>query len=178
MGLLRSQLGQFDQAEDSFQRALRLDPLNPAALNNYGQFLCQRQRFEEGEKQFLKAIANPLYKQPAFAYSNAGTCAQDAGRIDVAESHFRTALEIDPGLAPALIQMASLSYDLGRYLPARAYLQRYLEISRHSARTLWLGIRIERELEDRDAVASYALRLEKAYPDSNEARLWLESKTP
>ncbi len=176
MGLLHEALGQYEDAERSFKRALRLDPRNSAALNNYGQFLCQRGRYEEGQKQFLSAVANPLYNLPAVAYSNAGSCAFDAGDLDTAESHFRSALGIDARLAPALLQMADLSYRLGRYLPARGYLQRYLEVARHTARSLWLGVRIERELDGRDAISSYSLQLEKNFPDAPETRLLLESK--
>lgn len=176
MGVLRATLGQFDDAERSFRQALRLDPDNSSALNNYGQFLCQRKRYAEGQQQFLKAVENPLYQLPAVAYSNAGTCAFDAGDLDTAENHFRRALEIDPQLAPALIQMAELSYRLGRYLPARGYLQRYLAAAPHTATSLWLGIRIERELGDKDAVASYGLQLEKNFPDAAETKLLLESK--
>jgi type IV pilus assembly protein PilF len=176
MGVLHATLGQNEDAERSFERALRLDPGNSAALNNYGQFLCQRKRYDEGQRQFLKAVENPLYKLPAAAYSNAGTCALDAGDLDTAETHFRKALEVDPRLAPALIQMADLSYRLGRYMPARGYLQRYLEIARHSPSSLWLGIRIERELGDKDALASYGLQLERNFPDATETKLYLDSK--
>lgn len=175
MGLLRNRLGQFDDAERNFKRALSIDPGNSAALNNFGQFLCQRQRYDEGEKQFLKAVENPLYKLPAVAYSNAGTCALDAGKVSVAETHFQSALKIDPRLGPALIQMADVSLTLGRHLPARGYFQRYVEVSQPSARALWLGVRIERELGDRDAVSSYALQLEKQFPDSDETKLLRES---
>lgn len=178
MGLVSSRLGRFDDAEDSFRRALRFDPDNSSALNNYGQFLCQRGRYEEGQQQFLKAVDNPLYKIPAVAYSNAGSCALDAGDLAAAENHFRAALELDPRLGPALIQMADISHRLERYLPARAYLQRYLEGAPHTARTLWLGILIERELGDRDALASYALQLEKNFPDSTETGMLMQSGGP
>jgi len=178
MGLLHAALGENDKAERSFERALAIGPRNSAALNNYGQFLCRQGRHEAGQAQFLKAVGNPLYRLPAVAYSNAGTCAFDAGDLDTAEGHFRKALEIDPRLAPALLQMADLSYRLERYLPARGYLQRYLEVARHTPRSLWLGIRIERELEDRDAVASYSLQLERGFPDAPETRLLLETRTP
>jgi type IV pilus assembly protein PilF len=67
--------------------------------------------------------------------------------------------------------MSVISYDVARYLPARAYLQRYLEIGRHTPQSLWLGIRIERELGDKDALASYTLQLENGFPDSTEAGL-------
>ena len=78
-------------------------------------------------------------------------------------------------LAPALIQMADLSFRAERYLSARGYFQRYSEVAKHTAKTLWLGIRIERQLGDRDAESSYRLLLEKNYPDSPLTQRLLES---
>lgn len=176
MGVLHSRLGQFEDAERSFSQALRLDDKNSAALNNFGQFLCQRQRHEEGEKQFLKAVENPLYKYPAVAYSNAGSCAFDAGALDRAEEHFRAALKLEPNIEPTLLQMADLSFQRERFLAARGYLQRYEALAPHNARSLWLGVRIETELEDRDAVSSYALQLEKNFPDAIETKQLYESR--
>ncbi len=176
MGLLRGTLKQNTEAEASFKRALQIEPDNSSVLNNYGQFLCQNERGAEGQEMFLKAIKNPLYRNPAVAYSNAGTCAVTTGNLDTAESDFRAALELDPKLAPALYQMAELSFDLKRPEQARAYLKRFLENARPSARSLWLGIRIERALGNRNAVASYALQLEKNFPDSEQTKLLLESK--
>lgn len=177
LGLLRARLGQNDKAEANFRRAIAIAPDNSAALNNYGQFLCLQGRHEDGQKQFLKAVENPLYKLPAVAYSNAGTCARAAGDLHKAETHFRAALEIDKRLPPALLQMAELSFELDRHLQARGYLQRFEDaVRRHTARTLWLGIRIERALGNRDAEASYALQLEKNFPDAKETQLLLESR--
>ena len=178
LGVLRSRLGQFDQAEKSFRRAISIDSNNSSALNNFGQFLCQRQRYEEGEAQFLLAVENPLYKYPAQAYSNAGSCALDAGKLEVAERHFRKALQLDGKLAPALLQMADISVQREQFLPGRAYLQRYSELARMNVRALWLGVQVERELGDRDAVSSYALSLEKNFPDSDQTRLLRESRDP
>lgn len=118
MGLLHAALGQNEQAETSFKRALQIEAGNSAALNNYGQFLCLRERYDEGETMLLKAAANPLYKAPENAYNNAGTCALSAGRLDAAETYFHKALEIDQHLAPALLQMAEVSFRLQRYTPA------------------------------------------------------------
>lgn len=177
LGLLHSNLGQYDRAEENFRKAIRLDPGNSSALNNYGQFLCQLKRYDEGQKLFAQAIANPIYKNPELALNNAGICALNAGDPDTAETRFREALEIDPELPPTLYQMAELCHQTGRYLPARAYLQRFLEVGQHSPRSLWLGIQIERELGDRDTEASYALQLEKNFPDSKETRLLQESRT-
>jgi type IV pilus assembly protein PilF len=178
LGLLRSNLGQYDEAERSFKRALGIDPGNSSALNNYGQFLCQLKRYEEGQSLFLKAVENPLYGNPQAALSNAGTCAVNAGDLEAAEKHFRAALQIDAKLAPALYQMAHLSHRHGHFLSARGYLQRYLEVGRHSAQSLWLGIQVERELGNRDTQASYELQLEKNFPDSDEAGRLQDPDTP
>ncbi len=175
-GLLYNRVGDFEKADRNFRKAIRLDPTNSSILNNYGQVLCQNQQYEKGQEMFLKANENPLYRTPEIALSNAGTCAMEAGDVNTAEKHYREALAVNPRIAPTLLQMSVLSHDLGRYLPARAYLQRYLEVGNHNAKSLWLGIRIERELGDKDALASYSLQLEKGFPDTEEARLLLESK--
>lgn len=175
MGLLRGTLNQDKEAEASFRRALAIEPGNPSVLNNYGQFLCQNERSKEGQEMFLKAIENPLYRNPAVAWSNAGTCALKAGDTDTAERDFRAALEIDSALAPALYQMAELSFAQGHHEQARAYLKRYVENAQHSARSLWLGVRIERALGNRNAASSYALQLEKNFPDSMQTKELLES---
>lgn len=175
MGLLRSTLGQPDEAESAFKKALRQDPQNSSALNNYGRFLCQQKRYDDGEAMFLRAVGNPLYRQPEIALANAGTCALSDGRQTDAENHFRAALEKQPKLALALYHMADLNVRQQRYLPARGYFQRFSEVAEHNAASLWLGIRIERELGDKDAVASYALQLEKNFPDSQQTKLWLDS---
>ncbi|MGR8947581.1 MAG: type IV pilus biogenesis/stability protein PilW [Gammaproteobacteria bacterium] len=168
-GIVYSQLGEVDKADSNFERALRLDNNNPLTLNNYGQFLCQNGDAKKGQEMFKRATANPLYRTPEIALTNAGTCALNEGNAELAESYFREALDVNPRIPVALLQMASITYDSGRYLPARAYIQRYSEISNHVPRSLWLGILIERELGDQDAEASYALSLEKHFPDSKEA---------
>jgi len=103
MGLLRSALGQTSEAEAAFKRALAIEADNPSVLNNYGNFLCQNGRYEDGQKTFMKAISNPLYRTPEAAYSNAGTCAMSAGDLASAETHFRAALEREPDFAPTLL---------------------------------------------------------------------------
>tara|TARA_R110002096_G_scaffold42642_18_gene114895 strand:- start:2470 stop:3240 length:771 start_codon:yes stop_codon:yes gene_type:complete len=176
LGLLYNRVGEFDKADRNFKQAIRLEPDNSAFLNNYGQVLCQNGAYDKGQEMFARARANPLYRTPEIALSNAGICAMTAGDLATAESHFRDALQINPRIPQVLLRMAMISYELERYLPARGYLQRYLEIGSHTAQSLWLGIRIERELGDKDALASYSLQLEKNYPDSDETRQLLESK--
>ncbi|GAB6040518.1 type IV pilus biogenesis/stability protein PilW [Endothiovibrio diazotrophicus] len=171
LGLLYERLGETERAEEHYRRAANLDRGDSMAQNNYGQFLCKQGRFEEGEQRFLQALANPLYRTPEVAYANAGLCLRKAGDGEKAEEYLRKALQIAPTYAQALLEMARISVERQEFLQARAFLQRYLAVEKQSAETLWLGILTERALGDRDAVASYQLRLKNQFPQSEEARL-------
>ena len=177
LGVLYQQLGDKTRAEKYYKQALGLNGNDSSTLNNYGQFLCQDSRFDEAETAFLKAAQNPLYSTPEIALSNAGTCTLTQGKLDIAETYFRSALEKNPKVAVALIQMAQISYTTANYLSARAYLQRYLEISAHTAKSLWLGINIETELGDKNALSSYGLLLKNKFPNSKEAGLLRDGMT-
>ena len=176
LGLLYQQINDFDKAEKHFNKALSLDNTNSSTLNNYGNFLCQQDRIEEALETFARAADNPLYQTPELAITNAGLCLYNNTRKDEAKVKFQEALKINPRMPQALIKMCEFSVDDFNYLSARAYLQRYQQVSRHTARSLWLGIQIERELGDKDAVSSYALLLKNSFPDSDEAAALLNSK--
>jgi len=176
LGLLYARLGEDADAERHFQRALQLAPQDSATLNNFGQFLCARGRAEQAIELFDRALENPLYRTPAVAHTNAGLCALASDERERAETRFRAALQADPRFAPALLRMSQISLDKGEHLSARGYLQRYAEVATHTPASLWLGVRIERALEDRDAAASYALALRSRFPDSEETRRLLQSE--
>jgi type IV pilus assembly protein PilF len=171
LGMLYQQLGERETAERNFKRALSLNSSDPVTLNNYGQFLCSTGRRTEAETLFLRAATNPLYETPGIAYYNAGSCAALDGNIAAAENYYRRALELNPLMPEALIRMAEVSVESKNYLSGRGYLQRYLGVAKHTAKSLWLGIQIERELGDADTVSSYALLLRKNFPDSREAQM-------
>lgn len=175
LGLLYQKLGNNVKAEQYFKQALGIRSNDPYTLNNYGQFLCANDRFDEAQDAFMSAAKNPLYETPEISITNAGTCALKNNHPDTAEKFFREALAKNPKVPIALIQMSQLSYDQGNYLSARGYLQRYLEVSKHSPASLWLGIQIEQQLGDKNTLSSYALLLKNKYPDSNEAKLLQES---
>ena len=175
LGLLYQKIGKPKEAEDFFKKALGYRPNDPHTLNNYGQFLCSNQRYDEAEQAFIKSANNPLYESPEISLTNAGTCALQNNSPEKAEVFLRQALEKNPRVPVALIQMAQLSYDQGNYLSARGYLQRYLEIASHTATSLWLGIQIEQQLGDKNIVSSYALLLKNNFPNSKEAELLREA---
>lgn len=173
MGILSERLGRIDDARKYYEQAISLKADDSNIQNNYAQFLCKQGEWDQAEVHFLKAAENPLYRTPEIPYTNAGICAARNKSYVRAENYLRNALKINPNLPLALYQMASLNYDIRNMVAARDYLKRYLNTAKHTPQTLWLGIRIERVLRDKNAEASYALLLRSQFPDSEEAQ-WLK----
>jgi type IV pilus assembly protein PilF len=171
LGVLYQRLGDNNTADDYFKRAIKLNPADSSVFNNYGQFLCATNQYEEAQDAFNQAASNPLYQTPEMPLTNAGICASRHNQLEDAENFFRKALELNSEQPEPLFRMSEISYSNGNYLSARGYLQRYLAVASYNAKTLWLGIKIERELGDNDTAASYKLLLKNNFPDSEEVRL-------
>lgn len=170
LALVHQRLGQRVAAEEAYRKSVTLDSRNPVALNAYGSFLCGQQNFQEADAQFRRALNNPLYKTPWLAWHNAGSCSERSGNSGSAERDYRNALQANPRFSPSLLAMARISFQDGNYLSARAYLQRYAEVADHTAESLWIGVRTENQLGDQDQMASYRLKLQARFPDSDEAK--------
>jgi type IV pilus assembly protein PilF len=173
IAVLYDRLEEVDKADEHYRKALELDPKNSLIHNNYGAFLCKRDHLQEADAQFQLALKDPLYPTPEYAYTNAGLCALRIPDLEKAETYFRAALQRQPKFPVALFQMAKLNFDAKNYLPARAYIQRYLEAGPETPSVLWMAVQVERELGDRNASASYAMRLKGQFPESEETRLLL-----
>lgn len=169
LGLVYASLNEDAKAEANFKKALQLDPNSSESHNNYGTFLCSRNRVDESISQFLAAVKNPLYSTPEVAYLNAGVCALKKKDVDNAELYLQKALQIQPLLHSAAYQLASIQYGKGNFPQTRNLLQ-YALADNPSPEVLWLAIQNERKLGGRDAEASYALELRRKYPESEEAK--------
>jgi type IV pilus assembly protein PilF len=173
-GFLYDRLGDDRRAEQHYTQAVKLSGENPDTVNNLAVFLCRKGDKRKGEEYFLKAAANPLYRTPEVAHTNAGRCARADQRLDDADKHFRRALQLRPNFPDALWQLADLSLEAGRALQARGFLARYLEVAPESPATNWLGYRIETAMSDTEAAERYAMRLRGAYATSDETRNLLQ----
>jgi type IV pilus assembly protein PilF len=176
MGLTYMELKEDAKAQAAFQRALQLAPQDPDVNNNYGWFVCNRGRVSEAFRYFDAALKDPLYTTPHKTLVNAGVCARKAGDARAAEDYFLKALKLQLSDPLANFHMADLNYGRRDYPNARAYLNRAMESQNPSAEALWLGVRVERKLSDRVAEASYAAKLKRRYPESNETRLLQSGK--
>ncbi|MGE0113357.1 MAG: type IV pilus biogenesis/stability protein PilW [Steroidobacteraceae bacterium] len=173
-GMLYDRLGEPRKADRYFAKAVSMEPENAEVINSYAVFLCRKGDYAKGEQMALQAAANPLYKTPEAAYLNAGNCALDAGRNVNAEEHFRRALSLRPNFAAALLQMAELEFNAGNYLPSRGFLERFQQVSKPTAASLWLLVRVEYALGNSGLSADYARRLKEDFPTSLETKALLE----
>ncbi len=170
LGLVYSALHQDSLAEASFKRSLQLDPVSSEAHNNYGTFLCSRNRMDESITEFMAAVKNPLYSTPEIAYLNAGVCALKKQDGTSAESYLIKALQEQPKLGKASYYLAGIYLDRGDAKKANAYLIRALDNIETSPEILWLGVQIARQTGDKNAEASYAMLLKNKFPSSDQAQ--------
>ena len=176
-GLVHMALREDKEAEEDFQKSLRLDKTDSDTHNNYGWFLCQRDRVKEAIPQFMAALKNPLYQTPARAYLNAGMCSKKAGNNKDAEEFLQKALQTQPDLAQAQWALAELSFANADYFAARKYFTSFSEKSGNlTAEQLWLGLRIARKNGDRNTESSYGMQLRKLFPDSRETQMLLRGE--
>lgn len=173
-GLVHMTLREYQQADEDFLHSLQLDGGDSDTHNNYGWYLCQQGREKESMEHFMAALKNPLYSTPAKAYLNAGLCARKNGKTKDAEDFFQRALILQFDMPEALFGLADLALASGDYAGAKSY---FLRFSRSApsltAENLWLAVRIERKLGDRNAESNYAMQLRQRFPEARETQMML-----
>lgn len=176
-GLVHMALREDKEAEEDFQKSVNIDKTDSDAHNNYGWFLCQRDRVKEAIPQFMAALKNPMYQTPARAYLNAGLCSKKAGDSKDAEEFLLKALQRQPELMQAWLALAELNFANGDYFAARKYFASFAEKSGNlKAEQLWLALRIARKSGDRNAESSYGMQLRKLFPEARETQMLMRGE--
>lgn len=169
-GLIYMRMDDPANAEDSFRRAITLDPRDGNVRHNYGWLLCQQQRYGDAHQQFAAALAAPGYVDSAKTLMTQGVCHMQAGQKAEAERALTKAYEIDAGNPVIGFNLAQLLYMRGDDQRAQFYIRRVNNGPASNAESLWLGIRVERKLGNRDAMSELASQLQRRYPQSREAQ--------
>jgi type IV pilus assembly protein PilF len=171
LGLTHMYMNESKLAEENFQKALRLAPGDPEISNNYGWFLCQNGREKQAIPYFLAAAKNPLYTGPTKAYTNAGICSVRLKDDKAAEDFLLTAVQLQPANTLAQYWLAEIAFRQGRYPVAKQWISDIDRLIEPSAEVLWLALRVERKLGNREAETRHATQLRRRYPGSSEFRL-------
>jgi type IV pilus assembly protein PilF len=168
-GLVYMRLEDAGMAEDSFRRAIAINPRDPNARHNYGWLLCQQNRYGDAAVQFTEALGVPGYTDRAKTLMTQGVCELKAGQRVQAERSLQQAYEIDAGNPVVGFNLASVLAQREEWSRAQFYIRRVNNSASASAETLWLGIKIERKLNNREATAQLGGQLQRRFPQSREA---------
>ena len=168
-GLVYMRLGKMDFAEDSFRRALAYTSSPAPILHNLGWLLCQQQsRLGEAIQFFAEALASPSYTEKSKTWMTQGLCQQRYGNAVEAEVSFMKSYELDPNNPVSAYNLALLLFQNDNFVKSQFYIRRLNNSSYANAESLWLGIKVERQLKNTDAVMQLAGQLKKRFPDSRE----------
>jgi type IV pilus assembly protein PilF len=165
-GLVYMGMNNDSLAEESFQRSIQLNPRDPDALHNYGWYACQRGRYAQSSDLFQRALASPVYGGQARTLLALGICQIRAGQFEEAEANLARSYELDAANPIVAYNLASLQFRRGDDAKAQFTIRRLNNTELANAETLWLGIKVERRLRNREAMAQLAQQLSRRYPDS------------
>jgi type IV pilus assembly protein PilF len=168
-GLVLAATGDTRGAEESFQRALQLSPNDAGTMHNYGWLLCQGNRHGEAEAQFLKAMAQPQYRDSVRTLLAMGVCQARAGRWADAERTLSRSYELDPTNPVTAINLSEVLLRRGELERARFYVRRINgQPAQVTSQSLWLAARIERRLGNLEGLKDLGNQLRERFPQAPE----------
>ncbi len=167
-GLVYMRLNDMPLAEDSFRRSLVLGPGNADTLHNYGWFLCQLGRHVESERAFAQALTSAVYGSRAKTMMALGLCQMRAGKPGDAEVSLARALELDPGNPVTGYNLSHLLFQRGALERAQFYIRRINNSELANSESFWLGIKVERRMQNEEAMRQLADQLKRRFPQSRE----------
>lgn len=167
LGVLAGQRGETHAALLLLERAHELAPDRGDISNNLAVVYKACGRYADAETQFRAwTEAEP---DRADGWNNLGTALHGQGRNEEAEACFRHALELDPRLGPARKNLATALQDQERWDEAESLYQALEEEGSQDPELFYnrsLLAMARSELEDAEAYARRAIKLQPAYPEA------------
>ena len=165
------QRGYFDQAEASFQLALRDDPSSAEALYGLGSVYLKQEKTAAARESFERVTKlQASYPDTlANAWNNLGLLAAREGRIAEAIPSFHEALRLNPEHLVALENLGNAYRQLKSWDEARKAFGRALAVSPQDAEANYgLGM-VFAQLDDSERAYEYlqrALKFRPGYPEA------------
>jgi Flp pilus assembly protein TadD/SAM-dependent methyltransferase len=125
LGVIAHQVGREEVALELIDRAITVDPLQPAYYNDAGIVLQTLGRIDEAIARYREALAlSPAYPR---AHNGLGIALHDRGRLDEAMASFRTAISVKPDYADAKNNLANVLREVGQAAEAVEMYRQVLE---------------------------------------------------
>lgn len=128
LGRSYQELGQFQQAEASFRRALQLDPQNFDTYTFLGNLYVEERTLEKAVSEFQEAVR--IEPKSVGAWTVLGMLHKTMSQFKLAEKDYETALALDRDAAVAANNLAWL------YCEQAGDMDKALELARHAKELL------------------------------------------
>jgi type IV pilus assembly protein PilF len=181
LALVLQREGDTELARETFERALSLDGSNSRARNNLAALLFQLGEYEQSYRQLEQVANDTTYENRALAFENLGLSALRTARPERAEYAFERALQLNSNLYRSSLEMAQIKFDKGEFAEAMTHYTQFVTSSTfynvvQTARSLWLGIQLERRFDNDEGAVLYAALLQNLYADSPQYQEYLNSQ--
>lgn len=172
-GLVYSREGETELADTNFRRALRLNPDDSQARNNYAAFLFAQGQFEDAYEELERVVRDTEYPQRAQAFENMGVAALQLNLVDEAEQAFTRAMQLNANQLRSALELTSINISRNNMPQARAFWQNYLTLIQfynlgHNPRSLLIGVQVELATQNNDRARQYGEMLRTSFPASPE----------
>ena len=168
-GLIYLRLNDLRVAEESFKKALSIEPQDATVMHNLGWLYCQDARYPQAQQYFSQALANPQYRERAKTFRAQGLCQVRAGERDLGEKSLLKSYEFDAGNPVTAYNLATLMFQRGEWTGAQFYVRRLNNSELANEESLWLGIKVERRMQNQAALQQLGAQLIKRFPQSRQA---------
>jgi type IV pilus assembly protein PilF len=167
-GLVYMRLGEPHLAELSLKRALEISPKDANVMQTLGWLLCQESKFEESELYFSKVLATAQYDQRAKTLRTLGLCRVKSGRLVEGSDSLQASYQLDPKNSVTVFNLASSLFQQSKFVGAQKYIRELNNSDSANPESFWLGIKVERQLNNSEGVTQLATQLIKRFPKAKE----------
>jgi len=172
--------GENELAEKEFLKALEINSSHSPTNYHYGRFLFSQKNEEKGCDYIERAATDVDYSARVIAYENLGICYERFGQIRKASDAFERAWSLDVNSTVSSLSLTGIYLKRKRADIAQRWFKRFETTLKHqnlthTASSLYVGAILAKALNDKNAQASYAFKLKKRFPKSNEYKAYLAS---
>ena len=167
LGLSSWQAGEFEVAEQSFMRAIELDPRHTKSYLNLGRVLLDTDRPADALTSIDQALT--IDTESNVTYRLRGRALYELGRIDEARGSFQRAIMMDHQDVWSMNSLGLIHIEEGHYSDALSPLARAVELSEVAVFQNNLGMALERLGQFRSAENAYAsaVKIDPSYENAS-----------
>jgi type IV pilus assembly protein PilF len=168
-------------AEKEFKIALDLDDEHSPTNYHYGRFLFAIRNDDKGCKYIKRSAEDVDYTARVLAYENLALCYDHFKQQRLAMDAFEKAWSLDTSSTISSLNLARIYLQRNRADIAQRWFSRFETTLRerqlpHNAASLYTGAMLAKASRDKNAEASFAFKLKKRFPRSDEYKRYRASQ--